>query len=89
MISGDGGPRRIGVRPHGVYWGGGGENIDVRSGNLNVTLPMLQPVGRAGFGATFALSYAITRKSGATPGNADSDEENQGILGSRVWGVGA
>jgi hypothetical protein len=56
-VSGDSGPRRIGVRPLGVYWGAAPENIDVRSGNLNLTMPLVQAQGRAGFGAGFALSY--------------------------------
>ncbi|MCC6540262.1 MAG: hypothetical protein IT162_22130, partial [Bryobacterales bacterium] len=29
---------QIGVRPLGSYWGGGGENIDMRSGNVNYTM---------------------------------------------------
>ncbi len=27
--------RRVGVRPNGAYWGAGGEQIDMRSGNVN------------------------------------------------------
>jgi hypothetical protein len=49
--------RRVGVRPLGAYWGGMGEQIDTRSGNLNFTLPLLKAQGRGGWGVTFALSY--------------------------------
>jgi len=31
-------PRELGVRPTGSYWGGGGEQIDMLSGNLNYTV---------------------------------------------------
>jgi RHS repeat-associated protein len=50
-------PRRVGVRPTGAYWGGAGERIDTRSGNLNYTLPLLRAMGRGGYGVSFALSY--------------------------------
>jgi len=50
-------PRRTGVRPAGSYWGGAGERIDMRSGNLNFTLPLANPQGRGGWGVSFALSY--------------------------------
>ncbi len=50
-------PRRIGVRPTGNYWGALGEQIDLLSGNLNFSVPMLRAQGRGGWGATFALSY--------------------------------
>ncbi len=46
----------IGVRPTGAYWGAGGEQIDLQSGNLNFTLPLLKAQGRGGTGAAFALS---------------------------------
>lgn len=49
--------RQIGVRTTGTYWGGGGEQIDMRSGNLNFTQPLLKPMGRGGWGVTFSLSY--------------------------------
>ncbi len=39
-------PREIGVRSSGSYWGGMGEQIDVRSGNLNYSYPLLSPVSR-------------------------------------------
>ncbi|HMD50302.1 MAG TPA: hypothetical protein VKG79_14430, partial [Bryobacteraceae bacterium] len=50
-------PRETGVRPTGSYWGGGGEQIDVRSGNLNFTVPMLKGVGRGGWSVGFNLTY--------------------------------
>jgi RHS repeat-associated protein len=52
-----GDPRRIGVHPTGSYWGAAGEQIDLLSGNLNVTIPLLKPLSRGGWGVNFALSY--------------------------------
>lgn len=49
-------PARTGVRSTGSYWGAGSEQIDMLSGNLNFTLPLVKANGR-GFGATFAASY--------------------------------
>jgi len=49
--------RRVGVRPTGAYWGASGENIDVMSGNLNFTLPLLKAQGRSGWSAPFNLIY--------------------------------
>jgi hypothetical protein len=49
-------PRRVGVRPTGAYWGGAGEQIDTRSGNVNFTLPLVKALGRGGWGVTFSLS---------------------------------
>ncbi len=50
-------PREVGIRPTGSYWGGGGEQIDMRSGNLNYTLPMVKGMGRGGWGVGFNLTY--------------------------------
>ncbi len=50
-------PRRVGVRPTGSYWGGSGEQIDLLSGNLNFTAPILRAMGRGGWSVPFALSY--------------------------------
>jgi hypothetical protein len=50
-------PHRVGVMRSGNYWGGGGEQIDLVSGNLNFTLPLVTAVGRNGQTATFALSH--------------------------------
>jgi len=49
--------RRIGIRPLGSYWGAAGEQIDMLSGNVNFTYPMLTAMGRNGWSATFALNY--------------------------------
>jgi hypothetical protein len=49
-------PREIGVRSSGSYWGGMGEQIDVRSGNLNFSYPLLTPVSR-GLSIALALTY--------------------------------
>ncbi len=65
-------PRQVGVRPTGTYWGGGGEQIDMRSGNLNYTTPILTAMGRGGWGATFS-SDIIHKTGGMTrlePGNS-------------------
>ncbi len=50
-------PREIGVRPTGSYWGGGGEQIDMLSGNLNYTTPILKAMGRGGRSVSFNLTY--------------------------------
>jgi hypothetical protein len=50
-------PRRIGVRSTGSYWGGLGENIDLLSGNLNFSLPLLEAQGRGGWKLPIALTY--------------------------------
>ena len=50
-------PRQIGIRPTGAYWGGGGEQIDMQSGNLNYTLPVVQAKARGGLTASFGLNY--------------------------------
>ena len=49
--------RRIGVRPTGSYWGAGGEQIDLVSGNLNFSMPLMKALSRGGWGVTFVLSY--------------------------------
>jgi hypothetical protein len=50
-------PIRVGVRPLGAYWGVSPEQIDLRSGNLNFTVPLFKAMGRGGWGVQFALSY--------------------------------
>ena len=50
-------PRRVGVVSTGSYWGGGGEQIDTLSGNLNFSLPMVTPQGRTGWKVPFGLTY--------------------------------
>jgi YD repeat-containing protein len=50
-------PRQVGVRPTGSYYGGAGEQIDLRSGNLNYTLPLLKPQARGGWSVGINLSY--------------------------------
>ena len=49
--------RQIGMRPTGSYWGAGPEQIDMQSGNLNLTIPVAQAKSRSGWGATFALNH--------------------------------
>ena len=50
-------PRQVGVRPLGTYWGGAGEELDMRSGNLSYSVPLLKAMGRGGWGVGFDLSY--------------------------------
>ena len=47
----------MGVRSTGAYWGASPEQIDVLSGNLNYTIPLLKAMGRTGWGAQFSLTY--------------------------------
>jgi len=49
-------PRQTGTRPTGSYWGGMGEQIDTRSGNLNYTYPLVTAQGR-GSTVPVVLSY--------------------------------
>src|ERR1700682_3155297 len=53
-------PRQVGVRPTGTYWGAAGEQIDLRSGNLNFRLPLVKAGGRGGSGFSLGLSYNST-----------------------------
>lgn len=48
--------RRVGLSANGSQWGAMGERIDVRSGNLNYTIPLVQAACR-GWGKGFGLSY--------------------------------
>jgi len=50
------GGRRVGIKANGVYWGGSNEQIDMLSGNLNFTLPLVLSVSRGTF-ANVACSY--------------------------------
>jgi RHS repeat-associated protein len=50
-------PRRTGVKPLGAYWGASPEQIDVESGNLNLTVPIIQAQGRGGWTVPLSLSY--------------------------------
>jgi hypothetical protein len=50
-------PRQIGVGANATNWGGGGENINILSGNLNYSLPLLQAKARGGMTVGIGLSY--------------------------------
>jgi len=50
-------PRSTGVQPAGAYWGGAGEQIDTRSGNLNFSFPVLKALGRTGWTVPVNLVY--------------------------------
>jgi RHS repeat-associated protein len=49
--------RRVGVRPTGAYWGASTEQIDVLSGNVNYSIPLLKAMARSGWGVGFGLAY--------------------------------
>ena len=49
--------RRTGVRPTGAYYGSLGENVDLLSGNLHFSIPLLKAQARSGWGVTFNLTY--------------------------------
>jgi YD repeat-containing protein len=50
-------PRRTGIYSTGSYWGGGGEQIDTLSGNLNFSLPLVTAQGRTGWTVPVGLAY--------------------------------
>jgi len=50
-------PRRVGDYVTGSYWGGGGEQIDTLSGNLNYSQPLVSPMGRPGWTVPLGLTY--------------------------------
>ena len=88
-------PHRVGVQRTGNYWGGAGEHIDLVSGNLNFTIPLVTAVGRNGLTATFALShnsqnwrnaYGINRMLGADTGYGFGWQLMLGSL-LPVWGT--
>jgi RHS repeat-associated protein len=89
-------PRRVGVQRTGSYWGGAGEQVDLVSGNLNFSLPLVTAMGRAGLKATFGLSYnsqnwvvgAIPRLLGADTGYGFGWQLMLGSL-LPVWGENA
>lgn len=49
--------RRVGIRGTGAYWGGLGESVDMLSGNLSFTLPVLKAQARTGWKVGLNLSY--------------------------------
>ncbi len=49
--------RRVGVRSNGAYWGSAGEQIDMMSGNLNFSVPLLAAARRDGWKLALGLSY--------------------------------
>ena len=49
--------RRVGVRPTGSYWGGGGEQLDTLSGNLNFSIPLIKVRARLGWTLPVGISY--------------------------------
>src|SRR5207248_1374958 len=67
--------RRTGVRATGSYWGAAGEQIDLNSGNLNFTIPLISAQARGGWAGKFALSYnsQIWKQSSGTVSNLGMD----------------
>jgi len=65
----------MGVHALGAYWGAGSEQIDMRTGNVNFTLPLFKVLGRNGGGVGFALSYnsQLWRKEGSTTWKLGAD----------------
>ena len=51
-------PRRTGVKPLGSYWSSSPEQIDVASGNLNLSLPVGTAQGRGDWTVPLSLSYS-------------------------------
>jgi RHS repeat-associated protein len=49
-------PRRVGIHPNGAYWGEGKEQIDLQSGNLNYTFPLIKAQSR-GWSVGVGLNY--------------------------------
>jgi hypothetical protein len=70
-------PARIGVRPTGAYWGAAGEQIDMMSGNLNWTLPLLKTQGRGGLSVGVSLNY-----------NSQIWRQNTDANGTTEWNLG-
>ncbi len=60
-------PREPGVKSSGSHWGAMGEQINMQSGNLNFSAPLVKAQARGGWGATFALNYnsQVWRKDAA------------------------
>jgi hypothetical protein len=50
-------PHRTGIYSTGSYWGGGGEQMDTLSGNLNFSVPLLKAQGRTGWTVPVGLVY--------------------------------
>jgi hypothetical protein len=61
-------PREIGLRTTGSYWEGMGEQIDMRSGNLIVSLPLLNAQSR-GWSVPLGLTYNPQNRENDNNGN--------------------
>jgi RHS repeat-associated protein len=66
-------PRQIGMPKNGTSWGGGGENINILSGNLNFSLPLLSAKGRGSTTLPIGLNY---------------NSQNWRVDGSGTWNYG-
>ncbi len=60
--------RETGIRPTGSYWGGMGEQIDTRSGNLNYSYPLIKAISR-GWSVPIGISYNSQNSRLDTNGN--------------------
>ncbi|MCX6612136.1 MAG: hypothetical protein NTW74_14935, partial [Acidobacteria bacterium] len=67
--------RRVGIHAQSAQWGAMGESIDMRSMNLNYTVPLLKAQGRAGVGLGLGLNYNSQnwRKEGTTVSKVGAD----------------
>jgi len=67
--------RRVGIHAQSAQWGAMGESIDMRSMNLNYTVPLLKAQGRAGVGLGLGLNYNSQnwRKEGSTVTKVGAD----------------
>src|SRR5262249_1874651 len=50
-------PRRVGLVSTGSYWGGGGGQLDMLTGNLNFSVPLGKATGRTGGTVPVGLVY--------------------------------
>ena len=74
------GSRRVGIRKNGVYWGGSYEQIDMLSGSLNFTIPLILSTSRGAFAnVTCSYNSQIWEQRG-------SKEKNYGIDSGSGYG---
>jgi len=67
------GGRRVGIRANGTYWGGGCEQIDMLSGNLNFSLPLVLSVSRG------AIAKIVCSYNSQQWALSNAEEHNYGI----------
>ncbi len=83
-VSGEGAsPRRVGVRRNGAYWGHKEEKIDVLSGNLSLSLPLIQSASRT-LMSTIKLAYNSQNWSTSTSAGASPAPNTSNGFGWRL-----